>query len=493
VVRVQAESRAKNEIHLHFAVSDTGIGVPPEKQHLIFGAFEQADNSMTRRYGGTGLGLAISSQLVVMLGGRIWLESREGRGSTFHFTARFGVRAERRPGRLPAETAKLRNLRVLVVDDNATSRRILEETVKSWQMETVTAGGGAQALEAMEEAARSGQPFALALIDSRMPDMDGFALARRIKASSQLAETRVIILTQAGSPAIGLADPDLAATLTKPVKHSALLAALVAAVGVDGRARPVHTGRRRAARHLRILLAEDDAVNQRLAVRLMEKAGHTVEVASSGREVLDLLANSTFDLVLMDVQMPDMDGLQATAEIRRREKSTGGHVPIIALTAYAMQGDRDRCLEAGMDGYVAKPIRAVELMRAVDNASIAETPRPDVIDDVIDERGLLTGLNGDRRLLAELIGLFQSDAPRMLEAVNAAVKAGDPAALQVAAHKLKGSVANFSSHGAFQAALRMENLARSHDMAAAPAAYAALENEVGRLRRALNNLEEKPA
>jgi CheY-like chemotaxis protein len=381
----------------------------------------------------------------------------------------------------------LRNLRVLVVDDNATNRRILEETVKAWHMKPVLVEGGEQALAALERAAKGGRPFALALIDGQMPGMDGLTLARRIKASPRLASVPLIMLTSAGALPAGRKDPDLAATLTKPAKHSALLAAMVAAMGANGRAAASRSPRRQPARSLRILLAEDDAVNQTLAMRLLEKRGHKVTVASSGRQVLDKLRAGQFDLVLMDVQMPDIDGLQAAREIRRREKKAGGRIPIVALTAYAMKGDRQRCLEAGMDGYVAKPIRAAELFEAIGHASPAPPPGADIVD----ERSLLARLNGDRSLLGELIALFQADAPKMLDAVSQAITAKDAPALQVAAHKLKGSVANFSSRGAFEAALRMEDMARRRELETAPAAAAALEKEIGRLRRALKDLERR--
>jgi PAS domain S-box-containing protein len=483
VMRVEEESREKGAVLLHFAVSDTGIGIAPEKQKVIFGAFEQADNSMTRRYGGSGLGLAISSQLVEMLGGRIWLESEPGKGSTVHFTARFGLRSRRKARSNSAILAKLRGLRVLVVDDNATNRRILEETLKAWNMKPVLAEGGAQALAEMERASQGRRPFALALIDGQMPDMDGFTLADRIKKTPPLAATRLIMLTSAGSPD-GRRDENLAATLTKPVKHSALLASIAAVMG--GGQRRESSPQAPRARPLRILLAEDDAVNQKLAVRMLEKQGHSVTVAASGREALEALKIGPFDLALMDMQMPDVDGLEATREIRRREKVTGGHLPVIALTASALEGDRARCLEAGMDGYLVKPIRAAELTRGIAEAAPAEPSGP-----MIDERALLERLDNDRGLLSELIGVFETDSPRMLEAVRQAVQTGDAAALQTSVHKLKGAVANFSARSAVEAALHLEKLARQGEMNGAAAAFAILEKEVARLRRALKDLERK--
>jgi CheY-like chemotaxis protein/HPt (histidine-containing phosphotransfer) domain-containing protein len=324
-----------------------------------------------------------------------------------------------------------------------------------------------------------------------MPDMDGFTLAETIRADPKLSATRLIMLSSAGFPD-ARRDGHLEAILTKPVKHSALLAAITAAAAGEDQSRAAPDVPQLHLRPLRILLAEDDVVNQSLAVRLLEKSGHSVTVASSGREALDLLNASgnppshRFDVALMDVQMPDMDGLQVAAEIRRRERATGGRLPMIALTAYAMKGDRERCLKAGMDRYVAKPIRAAELMQA-----LAETVPAEPAPPVIDERALLERLNGDRRLLGELIGVFEADCARLLDAVRAAVQAGDAAALQRAAHKLKGSVANFSAPSAVDAALRLETLGRQRHLSGAAGALTVCEKEISRLRRALEDLERR--
>jgi len=313
--------------------------------------------------------------------------------------------------------------------------------------------------------------------------MDGFTLAHKIKSAPPLAATRLIMLTSAGSPDCRR-DENLAAMLTKPVKHSALLAAIAGVMGNAPRGERSRPAKR--MRPLRIMLAEDDAINQRLAVRILEKYGHSVTVAASGREALDLLKSGQFDLALMDVQMPDADGLQVTREMRLREKTGGGHLPVIALTASALKGDRERCLEAGMDGYLAKPIRAAELMKAVEGAAPAEPATA-----LIDERALLERLNGDRQLLGELIGVFENDSPRMLEAVRQAVDAHDPAALQTAAHKLKGSVANFSARPAVDAALRLENIGRERRTENAAESLAVLEKEIARLRRGLKDMERR--
>jgi CheY-like chemotaxis protein/HPt (histidine-containing phosphotransfer) domain-containing protein len=344
----------------------------------------------------------------------------------------------------------------------------------------------------MEQAAKARRPFAVALIDGQMPDVGGFTLAQKIRNEPRLAATRLIMLTSTGSRD-ARHDENLAAILTKPVKHSTLLAAITAAVSGDrdSAAKESQSEPAKApAQPLRILLAEDDLVNQKLAVRLLEKQGHTVTVAASGREALALLDSpgqapaNRFDLALLDVQMPDMDGLQAAAEIRRREKTAGGHLPLIALTAYAMQGDRERCLAAGMDGYVAKPIRPSDLMQAIAEVTPAELAPP-----LVDQRALLERLNGDRQLLNELIALFQADCPRMLDAVHQAAEAGDAVALKAAAHKLKGSAANFCAITVVKAALRLENMGRQRDLSGSGAAVVVLDREVARLLDALKNLE----
>ncbi len=376
VLRVEAEERAGEHIRLHFTVTDTGIGIPQEKQRLIFEAFSQADGSMTRRYGGTGLGLTISSRLVKMMGGRIWVESEMNRGSTFHFTVEVRV-IQGEPPTEPAEVASLQRVRVLIVDDNATNLRILTEMLTCWGMEAATATDGPSALRILEKADESGKPFQLILTDAQMPEMDGFTFAEKVKRHPRLARSAIIMLTSGGQrgDAARCRKAGMAAYLTKPARQSEVREAILRALGPTSRAATAgsiplitrHSLRSGAnASPLRVLLAEDNPVNQHLAQRLLEKRGHAVTIAGNGREALAMLASHNFDLVLMDIQMPEMDGFEATAAIREMEQKTGQHLPIIAMTAHAMKGDEERCLQAGMDSYVAKPIQTQQLFLVIE-------------------------------------------------------------------------------------------------------------------------------
>jgi len=330
-----------------------------------------SDSSTTRKYGGTGLGLTISTRLVEMMGGKIWVESEEGRGSQFHFTARLGATAttENKVGTVaPAEI--LRGVKVLVVDDNRTNRRILEGMLGRWEMRTTAVEGGKEALEQLSAARDAKEPYGLILTDMHMPKMDGFTLVENIRHRPELATATIMMLTSAGhrgDAARGL-ELGVSAYLLKPIRQSELREAIARVLGAreEEGAIPLVTrfslhDARDPSAYLHVLLAEDNAVNQRLAVRLLEKRGHRVAVASNGREALVALEKEKFDLIFMDVQMPETDGLEATVAIREKEKSTGVHLPIIALTAHAMKGDREQCLTAGMDGYITKPIRPQEL------------------------------------------------------------------------------------------------------------------------------------
>jgi signal transduction histidine kinase/CheY-like chemotaxis protein len=356
---------------LHFIVSDTGIGIAPEKQKMIFEPFSQADSSTTRKYGGTGLGLTITSRLVAMMGGKIWVESEQSHGSKFHFIARLGI-ADAKP--IVVGTAAppeiLSGVKVLVVDDNQTNRRILEGMLKRWNMKATSAEGGEAALGQLSAAQEAGEPFGLILMDMHMPGMDGFQLTERIRQGPHPSTVTIMMLTSAGhrGDAARCQELGIAAYLLKPIRQSELREAIARVLGAREQhgAIPLITryslqDAREPSASLHVLLAEDNRVNQRLATRLLEKRGHSVVVAADGREALAAIEKEGFDLVLMDLQMPEMDGFEATVAIREKEKAGGARLPIVALTAHAMKGDREKCLAAGMDGYLTKPIRTPEL------------------------------------------------------------------------------------------------------------------------------------
>jgi two-component system, sensor histidine kinase and response regulator len=373
VLRVEAEQSDADSLNLHFMVTDTGIGIALEKQKIIFEPFSQADSSTTRKYGGTGLGLSISMRLIEMMGGRIWVESAVGQGSTFHFTAQFGVANNAAARPTLTDPAALENVRVLVVDDNATNRQILERTLSYWRMRPTSVSSAAAAFSQLREAQAAGVPFSLMLSDCHMPEVDGFMLVEQVQRSPDLAGLVTIMLTSGGQRGDGVRCKELgiAAYLIKPVLQADLLQALLKVLSAhEGVAKPTAVITRHTLREgrapLRILLAEDNVVNQKVACRILENHGDIVVVAATGVQVLGMLEQQSFDLILMDAQMPQMDGFEATAAIRRLEQATRTHIPIIAMTAHAMVGDRQRCLDAGMDGYIAKPVHAHELFDTIE-------------------------------------------------------------------------------------------------------------------------------
>jgi two-component system, sensor histidine kinase and response regulator len=376
LIRVETQQETESEAMLHFAVTDTGVGIQLKKQASIFEAFTQADNSTTRKYGGTGLGLSISSRLVEMMGGRMWLESEPGKGSTFHFSARFQLQKVHSSEPAPIGLEGLHDVPVLIVDDNATNRRILKEMLLGWRMRATETDGGRSALALLERTAAEGGVFPLVLLDAQMPDVNGFEVAEQMSRNRQLANFALIMLTSAGlrGDAARCRELGIKAYLPKPIKHSDLLEAIKTVLGSAGRTRQapalvtLHSLRESRA-HLKILLAEDNRVNQVLAVRLLEKRGYSVVLVGTGKAALEASQAQSFDLILMDVQMPEMDGLEATATIRELEKATGKHVPIVAMTAHAMVGDKERCLQAGMDGYLSKPLSVKDLFATVESLS----------------------------------------------------------------------------------------------------------------------------
>jgi signal transduction histidine kinase/CheY-like chemotaxis protein len=502
VVSVNREEGGKDEARLHFAVTDTGIGIPLEMQKKIFESFTQADASTTRTFGGTGLGLTISARLVKLMGGRIRVESSLGRGSVFHFNLRLGLHEGSPVRSTPEKTANLKDLRVLVVDDNATNRRILEEILGRWRMRPATTDCGLTALEMMVAAGDSGDPFRLILLDVNLPLMDGFVVAERIREHPECDGSAIVILTSSGQrgDAARCRELGISAYLSKPVKQSSLLEVVLTVLGTtvpEGATLPLVTQHtlREGSHSLRILLAEDNAVNRKIAVGMLEKRGHEVVAVGNGKEVLaalEELGEHPFDLILMDVQMPEMDGIEATALIREKEKSVGGHIPIIALTAHAMKGDRETCLDAGMDGYVTKPLKAEELIGAIEELlghrpnSLVEHTLPDAKGaEIFDRKRTLMNVDGDLELLKEVVRLFMEEYAKFLAEIRDAVDGGDAQGFYRAAHALKGSVCNFGAHNVIDLALRLEMMGKNDNLNGAPEEFNLLADEMERLARAL--------
>ena len=500
VVEGSIEAKSRRGLVLHFAVRDTGIGIPKEQQGKVFEAFAQADSSTTRRYGGTGLGLAIAAELVVLMGGKLWMQSAIGVGSTFHFTARFALpREAEEEARSPPD---VKGTRVLVVDDNATNRRILDEMLESWHFEPVCVADGKGALEMLRRAQARNKPFALALIDGRMPGMDGFTLTRRILGDAKLRGISILMLTSAGRPeeAAHCRELGVAGHLTKPIKQSDLLDAIVTVLASPAAREKVplsesSMGARPGPGRLKVLVAEDNPINQELARKILEKRGHTVVVASDGLEAVDAVErakDSPFDLVLMDVQMPRLSGLEASRAIRKQEKGQGRRLPIVALTAHAMKGDRERCLEAGMDDYLSKPVQAEQLLETVGRLAVkkVKSARPTVDGGtrkvILDEATLMRRVEGDLPLLRQMVKAFRADAPGTLEKIRRAVAERDSEALRSRAHALKGSAATLAGPLAAAAALKLEILAKEGNFKRAREAYKGLTREVRKLDRSLD-------
>ena len=371
VLRIDLQGETPAGLQLRFEVSDTGIGIPADRLGKIFEEFEQVDKTTTRRFGGTGLGLTIASRLVSLMGGQIRVQSELGRGTQFSFSIVLPAAPDAAPIIRVPPSAALRGLRVLVVDDNATNRRILFDLLRNWEMEATAVGSGAEALPELVLARRENREYRLLLSDVHMPEMDGFDLAQRVREHADLRETMIMMLTSGTRPedAARCKELKVAAHLSKPIKQSELLDAIT--LCLHGAATPEAAAQlppslsSQPARVLRILLAEDSLVNQKLALGVLHKWGHAVTVANDGEEALAAWQAGDFDVVLMDVEMPHLDGFQTTQAIRAQELPSGRHVPIIAMTAHAMKGDRERCLTAGMDGYVAKPVRQKELLEAL--------------------------------------------------------------------------------------------------------------------------------
>ncbi|WP_170156803.1 hybrid sensor histidine kinase/response regulator [Roseimicrobium gellanilyticum] len=501
LVDVKMEALSEGHVMLHFSVKDTGIGIAEEQHHKIFEAFTQAESSTTRHYGGTGLGLTICRQLVEMMHGRIWVESTPGAGSIFHFTARMGLITAPLPCKRP-EPQVLHGLHVLIVDDNATNRLILEEMLKGWQMIPTSVPSGVLALELL--GAPQGRVFRLVLMDLMMPGMDGMEVSRRAQLLLGSDAPKILMLSSAGHimELAHASHSPVGRVLTKPVKQSDLFDAIVELLGLCeeyelGDTCPFHPLPSKPLRPLSVLLVEDGRVNQLVATRMLEDRGHAVTVASNGREALDMFAQESFDAVVMDVHMPELNGFETTSAIREIERASGGHIPIIAMTANAMMGDRERCLAAGMDDYVSKPVRSGELYRAVESfttiplSARGGTPpcdMPDPLepepDSVFDAAAFRESIN-DEDLMRQLIEIYPEDSEDMLLAAETALRANDRAELHQAAHSLKGLLGNYSAPVALEAARTLSLLAREDRLQDAPPVLGDTIREVRRLGDAL--------
>jgi CheY-like chemotaxis protein len=500
VIRARVESVSGQEISLHFSIRDTGIGIPREKHAAIFESFTQADGSMNRRYGGTGLGLTISARLVNMMGGRLWVESEVGKGSTFHFTSRYRLISYKDHRADAPAVVAWNNLPVLVVDDNETNRRILFEMLQHWGMKPTVAESGKSALVALHAVKDAAVPFPLILVDAHMPEMDGFALTEQIVAMPEFRDSAVIMLTSAGQPrdAQRCRELGLAGYVTKPVGQSELLDVISGALGRTA-GRTLQRGSESSAPlppakcGLNILLAEDNIVNQKLAVLLLERRGHRVTVVGNGNEALAAHKTQEFDACLMDIQMPELNGLETTATIRSRENGTWRHLPIIAMTAHAIKGDREICLRTGMDAYLSKPVRADELFHAIESLvagrstrSLAVLPDP-VPDTPFDEGEFLARMDGSYEVCVQIAEAFLGECPRLMASVRATLKQKNAPELAAAAHALKGAIANFTGCAAFHSAVRLEQLAQECDLQLAEEALKRLEGDINVLLQALRS------
>jgi PAS domain S-box-containing protein len=447
-------ARHSTLVTLHFSVRDTGIGIPPDKQERIFRAFEQEDTSTTRIYGGTGLGLTIASQLVALMGGKITVDSAPGRGSTFAFTARLGIQPH------PTDTTGqpptvLRGLPVLIVDDNATNRHILEEWLRGWQMKPAAVGDSLAALDALWHGSACGRPYALVLLDSRMPNVDGLALAGQIRQRGELSATRIILLTSGDRPADLARSSELRidAHLLKPVQPHELLETIYRVLQGD-EAEEMKDEKGSPVRDsyliphpsaLQILVAEDNEFNAQLLEQLLGRRGHRVRVANNGREALAQVDEGAFDLLLLDVHMPGLDGFQVIRTIRERERSAGGHLPVLALTARSRKVDRDQCLAAGMDDFLAKPIQAADLEAAIERLMGARGSFEGLGSNLLDSRVLLAACGGDAAILEKICQALGARLPDQMTAIRNALHEQDMSGLREAAHKLSGMVAAFST------------------------------------------------
>lgn len=469
------EATQNEKVKLHFSVRDTGIGIPHDKFKTIFESFSQADTSTTRKYGGTGLGLTISAQLIKLMGGQLSVESEVGKGSTFQFILDMAVISANSHAQ-HQQTSRVSGISVLVADDNATNRKLLHEILCNWKMLPTMVASGTEALVELQRAAENGRPFTLAILDVQMPDMDGFELAERICELPQHRAAILMMLTSerqrshiARCRALGIAS-----YLMKPVSQCDLLDATMAALGEPlQQSVPLithHSSLRKTPQKLKLLLAEDNSVNQVLAIRLLGKLGHTVTLANNGIEAVQQWQSGSFDAILMDVDMPIMNGYEATQHIREYEKTSGGHIPIVAMTAHAMQGMREECLLHGMDSYLSKPINTEALLRELDvlgghvkeSSLLTETPIGRL--NVADFSKAQQTMDNNRELFDEIVRLFLTDAPPHLSAIKAALTKGDLDVVRHSAHSLKGMAGVFVAERTMHAATMVEQLSEKDEL-----------------------------
>ena len=496
VVSAAAQSQTDYEVVLHISVVDSGIGIPADRQRSIFGAYNQGDPSTLRQYGGTGLGLAVSAQLVDLMGGNIKLKSQPSQGSRFRFTACFIVQQDGEPHQPEVAHPELAGLNVLVVDDNNSGRKITQEILEGLQIRVASAAGPQQAKEILSKSKTENEPFDLILIDSDMPETDGFSLAEWIINQQQSNAGIILLLTfphlkrKAELQALGIA-----AGIVKPFGASELAGVILSALGIDETKTVLSaTAQKKAiripSRSLKILVAEDTAFNQKFIQRLLDRWNHKISLVGNGREALEALKNESFDIVLMDVQMPQLNGLEATKAIRIDEQQNKNHIPIIAMTAHAIKGDRERCLEAGMDEYISKPIDSDKLFEAIEKLT-GDPGHPDSTEDVsaaINKETLLKAFDGDWNFLKEVVDVFLSDYPRLLDDLRRAHKESDSDTLMRAAHSLKGIMKNFQAEPAAEAAFELEKKGKENNFDGVPDAIENLAGQVADVDKILRGI-----
>jgi len=506
VVTVSVEAQTEDTVDLRFAVSDTGIGVSKDAQESIFEAFTQADGTTSRKFGGTGLGLAISKRLVNLMDGRIWVESEEGLGSTFFFTVRYQRTTADQLTKQHSQTLirSLEGCRVLIVDDNETNQLILSETVKNWGMRPTLANNGSAALRMIKQANSCRKPYSLILLDLQMPEMDGIEVVSQLQAFPATDKPNVIMLSsvEAHANATVRASIGISSYLQKPVKESELLDALTnVANDSDPKAATspvIHQpwSDDVQLRQLNILVAEDNFVNQQLMLKVLQQAGHDVTIAANGREAVEAIQQHSFDVVLMDVQMPEMNGFEATAAIRNLPDKAMRELPIVALTANAMMGDREECLKAGMDAYVTKPVRVKELYAAIAKI-IPQSNQMEITESdphfdlpILDHEDLISKVGQDLDFIRMIVSFFREDCPNHVTSIREAIAAKDTNQLCKSAHSLKGSAGNIGGYRASAAARELEVLARQGRMIECSRAFLSLENSLEDLFRTLDELVE---